>query len=224
MKREVSRDKNLSAFSLDLSDLELLLNRLRPLFSDEDTIYSSIKLELKRESLDFENVEEIRLYNGLKGRFTKFRFYLSQGDKRVSVHSGLFLDSRPSVSATSSNEAWCAGAIETVSSFVQARRQWYFWFVSWPIGLILIVFGNIPMLAKTLLPKAMHLQGITFYSWLFLMLSLVFLYFTKSSLLPYASIVITQEDSFLRRHIGELSLLVVIASAVLTVIGIFSGK
>ena len=56
------------------------------------------------------------------------------------------------------------------------------------------------------------------------MVVLLLLYFKKSSLLPSASIIITQEDSFLRRHIGELSLLVAIASAVLTVIGMVNGK
>jgi len=50
----------------------------------------------------------------------------------------------------------------------------------------------------------------------------MFLYFAKGTLLPSASIIITQEDSFLRRHIGELSLLVAIASAILTVVGMVS--
>jgi hypothetical protein len=224
MKREVSRDKYLPAFSLDLDDLQLLLSRLLPLFSENDTIYSSIELELRRETLEFKNVEEIREYNGLRGRITNFRFYLSQGEKKISVRSGLILDSRPSVRTSSSNEAWCAGAVETVSSFVQSRRQWYFWFVSWPIVLILVVFGNLPLLAKVVLPKAMHLQGMAYYSWLLLMLALLFLYFAKGSLLPSASIIITREDGFLRRHIGELSLLVAIGSAVLTVIGMVGGK
>lgn len=224
MKREVSRDKYLPAFSLDLDDLELLLSRLLSLFSEDGSMYSSIKLQLKRETLEFKNVQEIREYNGLRGRITNFRLYLSQGDKRISVQSGLILDSRPSVQTSSSNEAWCAGAVETVSSFIQSRRQWYYWFVSWPIALILVVFGNIPLLARLLLPKVMHLQGMAYFSWILLMVVLLLLYFKKSSLLPSASIIITQEDSFLRRHIGELSLLVAIASAVLTVIGMVNGK
>jgi hypothetical protein len=63
-----------------------------------------------------------------------------------------------------------------------------------------------------------------YFSWILLMVVLLLLYFKKSSLLPSSSIIITQEDSFLRRHIGELSLLVAIASAVLTVIGMVNGK
>ena len=60
MKREVSRDRYLSAFSLGLGDLDLLLSKLLSLFNDKDTIYTSIKLVLGRETLTFKNVEEIR--------------------------------------------------------------------------------------------------------------------------------------------------------------------
>ena len=225
MKREVSRDKYLPAFSLDLDDLELLLSRLLSLFSEDGSMYSSIQLQLKRETLEFKNVQEIREYNGLRGRITNFRFYLSQGDKRISVRSGLILDSRPSVQTSSCNEAWCAGAVETVTSFIQPRREWYFWLYSWPITPILIVFGIILLLVKVLLPKAVHLQAMTYYSLLIsLNVALLFLFFLKSSLLPSASIIITQEDSFLRRHIRELGLLVAIAAVVLTVIGMVNGK
>lgn len=84
--------------------------------------------------------------------------------------------------------------------------------------------SNIPLLAKLLLPKSMQLQGIALSSWLLMLLTLAVLYFAKSSLLPTASIIITQEDSFIRRHIGELSLIVALASAVITVVGILSGK
>ena len=160
----------------------------------------------------------------MKGQIKNFNLYLFQfpGDKSISVQSGLLLDSRPSVSTSSSDEAWCAGAVETVSSFIHSRRLWYFWFVSWPIGLIFFAFSSIPLLAKVLLPRAFHLQGLALYSWAFLVLVLMFLYFAKGTFLPSASIIITQEDSFLRRHIGELSLLVAIASAILTVVGMVS--
>jgi hypothetical protein len=66
MKREVSRDKYLPAFSMDLDDLELLLSRLLSLFSEDGRMYSSIQLQLKRETLEFKNVQEIREYNGLR--------------------------------------------------------------------------------------------------------------------------------------------------------------
>jgi hypothetical protein len=224
MKREVSREKALPAFSLDLDDLELLRERLLDLFSQENTVICSIDLKLKRESLEFTNVEELRSYKGLRGRVTDFRLSIFQLGQRVSVRSGYLLDSKPYVSATSSSEAWCAGAIETASSFLHSKRQWYFWFVSWPIAPILVVFGNIPLLARMLLPRTMHIQGMALGSWSLMMIALVVLYFTKGSLLPSASIIITREEGFLRRHIGELSLLVAIASAVLTVIGLLSGK
>jgi hypothetical protein len=224
MKREVSREKALPAFSLELDDLELLQDRLLELFSQESTVSCSIDLKLKRETLEFTNVEELRSYKSLRGRVTDFRLLIYQRGQSVSVRSGYLLDSKPYVSATSSSEAWCAGAIETASSFLQSKRQWYFWFVSWPIALILVIFGNTPLLVRLLLPKTMHIQGMALGSWALMMLALCVLYFTKGSLLPSASIIITPEEGFLRRNIGELSLLVAIASAVLTLIGLFSGK
>lgn len=219
MKREVSRDKYLPAFALNIDDLEILLSRLLTLFNEVDTIYTSIKPDLRRETLIFKNVEEIRENNGLRGQIKNFSLYLSQDDKSILVRSGWLLDSRPSVSTSSSNEAWCAGAVETISSFFQSKHQWYFWFVSWAIGPISIAFSSIPLLAKVLLPRAFHLQGLALYSWTLLVIVLMFLYLAKDSLLPSASIIITQEDSFLRRHSGELSLLVAIVTVILTVIG-----
>ena len=224
MKREVSREKALPAFKLDIDDVELLQKRLLELYSGVDTPRCWIELKFKRETLEFANVDELRGYKGLRGRVTDFSLYAFQGDKRVSIRTGGILDPKPYIRATSSSEAWCAGAIETVNSFLLSRRQWYFWFISWPIGLILVFLSNVPFLAKLLLPKTMHIQGIALSSWLLVLLTLAVLYFSKSSLLPTASIIITQEDSFIRRHIGELSLIVAVASAVLTVVGILSGK
>jgi hypothetical protein len=224
MKREVSREKALPAFRLDIDDLEVLQYKLLDLFIGESKKHISIEMRFSRETLEFQNADEIRCNKGLRGRVTEFCIYVSQGNQRLSVRSGGILDPKPYVRATSSSEAWCAGAIETAFSFLHSRRQWYFWFVSWRIGLILVVLGNIPLLAKLILPKAMHLQGIALNGWFLMVLALAVLYCSKGSLLPSASIIITREDGFLRRNIGELSLFVAIASAVLTMIGLLSGK
>jgi hypothetical protein len=89
---------------------------------------------------------------------------------------------------------------------------------------MLIVFGNAPTVTSLLLPKGQSLPKPIFMAWLSITITLVILYFSRSKLLPSAILVITREEGFVRRHIGELSLLVAILSVVLTVVGWFFGK
>ena len=134
MKREVERKKKLPAFSLGMGELEVLYGRLLELFDTPGKVYISISIKLPSENLQFKNIEELKQYAQLRGRITKFSLYLSQGDRTVSIRSSFSIGNPPEVSATAETERWCAGAIETVYSFVKSNRLWYHWFVSAPIG------------------------------------------------------------------------------------------
>jgi len=63
MKREVSREKILPAFALEIGDLESLLGRLLALFDKPDEVYCSIDITLPSESITFNNIQELK---GLK--------------------------------------------------------------------------------------------------------------------------------------------------------------
>lgn len=89
---------------------------------------------------------------------------------------------------------------------------------------MLIVFANAPTVASLFLPKGQSLPKPIFMAWLSITITLVILYFARGKLLPSALLIVTREEGFIRRHIGELSLLVAITSAVLTVVGWFFGK
>lgn len=224
MKREVRRERVLPAFSIGIGELEVLCKRLTEQFENPDDVYVRIYITLPSESLEFKGVEELKKYPALRGRIMKFRLLFSQGERHVSIRSSSFLGAWPEVSATADTEAWCAGAIETVAAFIQSNKVWYHWFVSAPIGWILFIFANIPNIALLFLPQGQSLDKPVFVGWLVIIISLTTLYFFRGRLLPSSIIVITREDSFVRRNAAELSLLVAIASAVLTIVGWFVGK
>ncbi|HHQ4581367.1 hypothetical protein ACK33C_08900 [Aeromonas hydrophila] len=224
MKREVKRERTLPAFSMGIGELEVLCKRLTEQFENPEDVYISIDITLPSESLEFKGVEELKQYSALRGRITKFRLWFSQGGRHVSIWSSSFFGSLPEVGATAETEAWCAGAIETVNAFIQSNKLWYHWFVSAPIGWILFIFANIPSIVLLFLPQGQSLDKSVFAGWLAITISLAILYFFRARLLPSSVIVVTREESFVRRNAAELSLVVAIASAVLTVVGWFVGK
>lgn len=224
MKREVRRERALPAFSIGIGELEVLWGRLVAQFDSPENVYARIEITLPSESLEFNSIEELKQYSVLKGRITKFRLWFSQGSRHVSIRSNSLFGSRPEVSANAETEAWCAGTIETVYSFIQSNRLWYHWFVSAPIGWIFLIFANIPNIASLFLPKGQSLDKPVFAGWLAIIITLGILYFARVRLLPSAVLLVTREEGFVRRNAAELSLLVAIVSAVLTVVGWFFGK
>ncbi len=66
MKREVSREKALPAFSIEIGDLELLWGRLLALFDKPEDVYGSIDITLPSESLEFNNIDELKEYSALR--------------------------------------------------------------------------------------------------------------------------------------------------------------
>lgn len=220
MKREVERERKLPAFSIDIGELETLLDRLVSLFDKDENIYSSIDIILPTEKLEFKNVEELKQYRGLKGSISKFSIWVSSGaGRRVSIRKSGILASQAEVSATGESEAWCAGAVETVYSFFQSYKLWYRWFVSAPLGWALFILINIPNLAMILLPKG-AIGKPALIGWLATVATLSFLYIFKGKLFPSATIRITKEESFIRRNSAELGLAIALLSVILTVVGI----
>lgn len=210
MKRDVERRKKLPAFSLGIGELEILWKRLLALFENPDKVHGQIEITLPTETLKFDNLEELKRYTQLRGRIMNFSIYVSQGSRRIYIpsRSGIFRPDPTEVSATAENEAWCAGAVDTVYSFLQSHKVWYHWFVSAPLGWIFIVFINALSIANLFFPKETVYQKPIVVPWLTITLALAILYVTKGKLLPWSTLRISEEESFIRRHIGEISLIV----------------
>jgi len=90
--------------------------------------------------------------------------------------------------------------------------------------LIFFIFANIPTIALLFLPKGQSLEKPVFAGWLAVTIALGILYFARAKLLPSSVIVVTEEEGFVKRNAAELSLVVAIVSAVLSVISWFFGK
>jgi hypothetical protein len=87
VKKQVNRERKLPAFSLSIGELEVLWSRLRKLFDDPADIYARIQIRLPSEQLEFANFEELKQYPHLPPRATNFDIWLSQKERRITIHS-----------------------------------------------------------------------------------------------------------------------------------------
>ena len=224
MKREVERERNLPAFSIGIDDLEALLERLLILFAHPEKVYCSITITLPAESLEFSTIKELKQYGQLRGRITKFSLWMSQDNRRITIRSGPGFGFPAMAAARAETEAWCAGAIETAYSFLRSHRVWYHWFLSVPIGWPLVLIMNTPALGLLFLPNEPSLRGLLWTACLAVSIPLAILYFAKATFLPSCSLRMTEEEGFIRRYAAELTFIIGIITALLTVIGWFVVK
>lgn len=223
MNREVERVKKIPAFSINILDLEILIDRILDLFKEKDKLYYSIYISLRNEKLEFNSINELKNYEGLNGKITDFRIWLNQGRKRISIRVPSFY-SQAEVITTSSSEAWCAGANETIYSFLQNKKVWYHWIASVPLGILIFIILNIPFLIRLFIPEANSISKVSLIGWISTIITLLFLYFFRKKLFPVAILRITEEESFIRKHSAEIGLIIAIISMLLSIIGWFVIK
>lgn len=224
MNRHVERRRNLPAFSIGLGELEVLWNRMIAVFGPGDPDGALIKISLRSEALEFRTPDELRNYAELKGRVTKFSLHFYQGRRILNVFPGSLVNPVPSVFAQGETEAWSAGAVEVVYSFLRSHRLWYHWFVSSPMAVLIFVVTLSSSAALVLLPKSPAFPRWIVLAWFSTLIVFNLLYLARAILLPSSVLRITNEESFVRRHIAELSLVVALLSVVLTVVGWFFRK
>jgi len=225
MKREVTRESTLPPFSLDVASLELLYEKLVGLFDSEERLHTTITLNLPDETLTFDSVEELKSMH-IPRNARRFSVSLSQWEigRSIRISSGMFFNFRPSVSATSSSEAWCAGAIETVLASAKLNRRWYHWLHSLPLGVIVLLAFNVPNILAIFGIKDFFRNYTEFaLAWLVSVIALTAIWALRPRLFPGATIITNNNESFVRRYAGELSLLLTAISAVLALIGLVTS-
>lgn len=225
MKRSVERESKLPAFSVNVAELEILWNRLLKLFEDSksDRYYSSLRVKLPSEELVFDNIDELRQYSELKGKISNFSLTLSEysSSRRISISTGYILNSNALVRVSGDNEAWCAGAIEVVLSFLQNHKLWYNLLVSSPLGWYLFLLAWVPNIIFALLPKDIKINKFFGMAWLTITITLAIIYIGRTKLLPSSIIRFSDEENFIKKYGVELSLIIAVISAILTIIGWF---
>lgn len=225
MKRKVERKQLLPGFMLTIDQLEVLIARLCVLFPASDRVGFSISIKLKSESIDFESIEELRAYSQLPSRVTNFSIWVSDWPRRVWISAaGKSLGDRSTVYVEGESDAWCAGVIETVQSFINSHRVWYHWFLSAPIGWVLMLVLYIPGIYFSLQPKGAAIERTVLAGWFGALFVLFLLWVGRGRLLPASVLRIAEEENILRRYTPELTLLIALASAAFTVVGWFVGK
>lgn len=224
MKREVSRKKTLPAFRLDLAELELLWNKALQLFDDHEQVDVSLTFEMKGEKFDFNSLEELRTYQGLPATLKHFSMRFYQGGNHISIGSLRMFGDKPEVNAYGKTEAWCAGAVETVSAFMSQHRIWYHWFLVAPVGwlLTLVVYSVFPM--AILMPKDFKIPIGAVVAWCALTFTLLLLYVSRARLLPVCVLELRQEQNFIRRYATELTIFFAAMTFVTSIIGWFITK
>lgn len=222
MKREVEREEKLPAFDLQVSELELLWERVVELFESDKPIRSSIKLTLPNEKLQFDDLSELKSYGRVRGRVTQFRIEFSQGDRTISIKTGgVLFQPTPTVRVEAETDVWCAGAINTVQGVIQHNRMWYWWFVNLPFTFLFFVLSVAPVVGSWIGPtKVGAVPPKVALAWFSVVVLLGFLSFTKEKLLPAASITFSHELNFVRRYGAEISLVLGVISIVLAIVAL----
>jgi hypothetical protein len=224
MKREIERERKVSAFCIDVVDLENLLLKMRNLFDDQVDIYRSIKVSLPSEKIIFKDIDELKQYPNLKGKITKFTISMSQGDKWLTIRPGGSFSYLASVTATGESEAWCAGAVDTVCSFLESHRLWYHWIMAAPLGWIYFTLSFLTIGFFLWIPEGVHLDKFAVIGWLAALLTLAFLFLSRKMLFPSSVLIITETENIIRRHSAEISLIIALTSVVLSIIGLIVRK
>ena len=224
MNRLVERRRNLPAFSIGLGELEVLWDRMIAVFGPGEPDGAFVKISLRSEELEFRTPDELRNYAELRGRVTKFSLHFYQGRLILNVFPGSLPFPVPFVFAQGETEAWSAGAVEVVYSFLQSHRLWYHWFVSVPTVIFISVLTLVSSVVLQLLPESPASLRLMVLAWLSTLVALLGLNLAKAILLPSSVLRITNEEGFVRRHVGELSLVLALLTAALTVVGWFFGR
>jgi hypothetical protein len=224
MKREISRKKTLPAFRIDMAELGLLWERLVALFNDPSRVHGSLTLELPTETLKFANFGELKNHDKLPPTANKFSLLLMEGERHIFIGTSGIVSSKPEVSVGGESEAWCAGAVETAFVFFVQHKASYNWFIAAPIGWLLVLLTYGAGLASSFLAKDVKVPLPAFVGWLSLVVTFTLLYALRAKLFPMTVLSIRNTDGFFRRHVAELTLLVAVVSALLTVIGWFIAK
>ena len=223
MRKEVSRARKLPAFKIDLADFGNLVCKIAELF-DEGQFKLSIDVDLKGQKYSFDSVEEMHNCIDLPDQLKSFSLFAFGEGRYISFHAGGFIGTPASVDTKASSEAWCAGAVEVVYQFTQQHRRWYSSIRGWPLGALVFLALWFPSISKYAVDESPFDVPRLFWPWLVALCVTLFIYITRSRLLPVAIIQVSLKENIIKRYLPELTLLVAVLSLVFTVLSWFLGN
>jgi hypothetical protein len=222
IRRTIDRNERLPDFRCDIAQLQSLFNRIIEHFGETAELSMSISVPLKTEKLDFDNFDEMKLYDGLPPKITKYSISLRErnGNKSCSLRTGLLIE-KVQINVSADNEAWCAGITELCRDFAQRHRMWYAFIKRSYLFILFFIMSVIPAISKYLFRDDILFS--TFYSglrWFFVWISIGMLAYFDDSIFPASIVIIRKERSLWREYVPELSLIVAILALVITIVGV----
>ena len=228
MNRRVSRKGSLDSFSIDIDILSSLLDKVLGLLDEKERSEISIEFKLKEEYIDFDSVEEIRQYAKQNKSFPKI---IDKYTLRVhgyspfgngswsSVYISSDFEKRMCIEAISDSEAWCAGAVDAVTSFLRPHRVWYYFLFRiniWWVGGI--GFFGIPILLFLVSLKLLESEtgktiGIIAACLLLFLLITSIILFVLRTVIPHSEIKISKREGFLRLRYREILIFIAVVGS-----------
>ena len=136
----------------------LLLERL---FENTSELTQFIDVKIQNEKIEFRSIDDFMAYDGFNVNLTDFYLSMSSGEKRIGIYTSKILNRIATVSVSSDDELWTAGATETIRNYLTNHKVWFSWIVRLPLMSVLITLILIAMVVGLNLPKDYKIPHLT---------------------------------------------------------------
>lgn len=224
MKREVTRERELPSFKFSIKQLSTLWERMFSLFQSEMVTFQRIRIELEKEEITFDSIDELSNYSDSLKQITVFDIYVSSSSKSICVSNNLFSFYKPKVCAHGDSVAWCAGAVESIYDFVNKKKLWYHWFFRIPFFGIFSILNIIFLVCLFIFYYVFKVHILPDYIiGYFLIISVLgILGFLRRKLFSSASIILVEDSSFFRKHVVEITITIALITCIATIVAMIN--
>jgi len=222
MERKVKREQNLPSFSIDIPQLELLISKIKAEFNDE-SVSMLITIELpSKETFKIRNTEELKDFAALPelpDNIKNFNLLMYTQDESVTISSNF--KAEYNVSASSGNEAWCAGIVEIVNSTAILNKRFYspvnkldsFWTIY--IFIFTIVLVALINTLTNFIPTEITFNIYNVIGFLFV---ICLMFYIKHNLFPPFVLRINDSDNIIKRYSPQIMTISTVVIAVGTAV------
>lgn len=217
MKQTFDRLSTLPSFRCDTQSLELLVKELLAEFGSNSTRWW-VKIERKGESIEFESFEDIRQFKPLPPQVRDFSIViLGDVGSDNSYHLYSSLGGKARATATGSSKAWCIGLVGISLAFARQHKSWHAFLSPGLLWLILLTTFLIPALLSSLGYKLINSREVAVV-YLLVQVLLGYMIIRQDRLFPSGTMIIRNEDNWLRRYNGEITAITTVVATIVAVI------
>ncbi len=177
------------SFSLSLSDIKLIWNRLEPLLAEAKHASIWLDIELENEKLIVESVNDLDSALFPAHASTDFTLHCHSSEHSLHLYTALHAGTTPKLVVTSESEVWAAGAREVVLTVINQNKVWHHWLRPNFVAALLLLCAAISVFSVTFV-KARNLPyvGATIFGAIGTLAVLGLLYLGRTRVLPMATL------------------------------------